>query len=89
MPIGPSGGLLRYRTHSVRRHTLGAATDAFEADEVLTKTLGSALAATIVDLRRAEVARFRGCLAGEDRYRGAPEVLNGAAGADAVGGCGP
>ena len=38
--------------------TLGAATDAFEADGVLTEALGPALAATIVDLRRAEIARF-------------------------------
>jgi len=38
--------------------TLGAATDAFEADEVLTEALGPALAATIVDLRRADIARF-------------------------------
>jgi glutamine synthetase len=38
--------------------TLHAATDAFEADEVLGKALGETLAATIVDLRRAEVARF-------------------------------
>jgi glutamine synthetase len=38
--------------------TLGAATNAFEADEVLTEALGPALAATIVDLRRAEIARF-------------------------------
>jgi glutamine synthetase len=40
--------------------SLQAATDAFEADEVLTKALGETLAATIVDLRRAEVARFAG-----------------------------
>lgn len=38
--------------------SLNAATDAFEADDVLTKALGEALAATIVDLRRAEAARF-------------------------------
>jgi glutamine synthetase len=38
--------------------SLNAATDAFEADEVLTKALGETLAATIVDLRRAEAARF-------------------------------
>jgi glutamine synthetase len=38
--------------------TLGAAVDAFEADEVLIKGFGKTLAATIVDLRRAEVARF-------------------------------
>jgi len=38
--------------------SLQAATDAFEADEVLTEALGETLAATVVDLRRAEVARF-------------------------------
>lgn len=38
--------------------TLLAATDAFEADEVLVKALGETLAATIVDLRRAEATRF-------------------------------
>lgn len=38
--------------------TLEAATDAFEADEVLATAYGPALAATIVDLRRAEIARF-------------------------------
>src|SRR5262249_51628921 len=38
--------------------TLHAATEAFEADEVLGKALGETLAGTIVDLRRAEVARF-------------------------------
>jgi len=38
--------------------SLQAATDAFEADGVLTEALGETLAATIVDLRRAEVARF-------------------------------
>lgn len=38
--------------------TLHAATDAFEADEVLTTAFSEALAATIVDLRRAEAARF-------------------------------
>jgi glutamine synthetase len=38
--------------------SLQAATDAFEADDVLTKALGETLAGTIVDLRRAEVARF-------------------------------
>jgi glutamine synthetase len=38
--------------------SLNAATDAFEADQVLTKALGETLAATIVDLRRAEAARF-------------------------------
>jgi glutamine synthetase len=38
--------------------TLRAAIDAFEGDEVLTTALGETLAATIVDLRRAEVARF-------------------------------
>jgi glutamine synthetase len=38
--------------------TLQATTDAFEADGVLTKALGETLAATIVDLRRADVARF-------------------------------
>ena len=40
--------------------TLHAATDAFEADEVLAKALGETLAATIIDLRRAEVERFAG-----------------------------
>lgn len=38
--------------------SLQAATDAFEADDVLTTALGESLAATIVDLRRAEIARF-------------------------------
>ena len=38
--------------------TLGGATDAFEADELLTRAFGSDLAATIVDLRPAEIARF-------------------------------
>lgn len=38
--------------------TLQAATDAFEADDVLASAFGTALAATIVDLRRAEIARF-------------------------------
>ena len=38
--------------------SLGAATDAFEADDVLTEAFGPALAATIVDLRRAEIARY-------------------------------
>ncbi len=38
--------------------TLQAATDAFEADDVLPTALGEPLTATIVDLRRAEVARF-------------------------------
>jgi glutamine synthetase len=38
--------------------SLAAATDAFEADEVLTGAYGEALAATLVDLRRAEIARF-------------------------------
>jgi glutamine synthetase len=35
-----------------------AATDAFEADEALTVEFGPELAATIVDVRRAEAARF-------------------------------
>lgn len=38
--------------------TLQAATDAFEADDVLEAAYSRALAATIVDLRRAEIARF-------------------------------
>jgi glutamine synthetase len=38
--------------------TLQAATDAFEADDVLAAAYGPALASTIVDLRRAEIARF-------------------------------
>jgi glutamine synthetase len=38
--------------------TLQAATDAFEADDVLTGALGVELATTIVALRRAETARF-------------------------------
>lgn len=38
--------------------TLQAAADAFEADDVLTAALGETLAATLVDLRRAEIARF-------------------------------
>jgi glutamine synthetase len=38
--------------------TLAEATDAFEADAVLAAALGPELAATVADLRRAEVARF-------------------------------
>ncbi|MFI6432085.1 glutamine synthetase family protein [Rhodococcus oryzae] len=38
--------------------TLAEATDAFEADAVLGAALGPELAATVADLRRAEVARF-------------------------------
>lgn len=38
--------------------TLEGATDAFEADEVLAAALGADLTTTIVDLRRAEIARF-------------------------------
>ena len=38
--------------------TLDAATDAFEADETLTAALGQELAGTIVDVRRAEIARL-------------------------------
>jgi glutamine synthetase len=38
--------------------SLSGATDAFEADEVLTEAFGVELAATIVDLRRAEVRRL-------------------------------
>jgi glutamine synthetase len=38
--------------------TLGEATDAFEADEVLAAAFGTELAATVVDVRRAEVALF-------------------------------
>ncbi|PTR21877.1 glutamine synthetase [Rhodococcus sp. OK519] len=38
--------------------SLTEATDAFEADGVLTHAFGSELAATIVDVRRAEIARF-------------------------------
>jgi glutamine synthetase len=45
--------------------TLQAATDAFEADDVLTTVLGTTLAATIVDLRRAEIARFADATAEE------------------------
>lgn len=37
---------------------LGTATDAFEADEALTIGFGPELAATIVDVRRGEAARF-------------------------------
>ena len=39
-------------------HTLAEVTAAFEADEVLADALGTELATTIVDLRRAEVDRF-------------------------------
>ena len=39
-------------------HTLAEVTDAFEADDVLAEALGTELATTIVDLRRAEVERF-------------------------------
>jgi glutamine synthetase len=38
--------------------TLASTVDAFDADDVLCTALGDALAATIVDLRRAQVARF-------------------------------
>ncbi|MCL2535570.1 MAG: glutamine synthetase, partial [Nocardiaceae bacterium] len=38
--------------------SLADATDAFEADAVLTDAFGTELAATIVDVRRAEIARF-------------------------------
>lgn len=38
--------------------SLAAATDAFEADDVLVAAFGTELAATIVDLHRAELARF-------------------------------
>jgi glutamine synthetase len=38
--------------------TLSEVTDAFEGDEVLTQSFGTELAATIVDLRRAEVELF-------------------------------
>ncbi|WP_027499818.1 glutamine synthetase family protein [Rhodococcus sp. UNC363MFTsu5.1] len=38
--------------------TLAESTDAFEADAVLGEAFGPELAATVVDLRRAEVARF-------------------------------
>ena len=38
--------------------SLQSATDAFEADDVLVNAFGSALAETIIDLRRAEIARF-------------------------------
>ena len=55
------------RTDEQARHgiiplpgSLVAATDAFAADDVLGKALGEQLAATIVDLRRAEIARFAG-----------------------------
>ncbi len=39
-------------------HSLAEATDAFEADVVLADALGTELATTIVDLRRAEIDRF-------------------------------
>jgi glutamine synthetase len=39
--------------------SLAESTAAFEADDVLTKAFGTELAETIVDLRRAEVDRFR------------------------------
>ncbi|NKZ88976.1 glutamine synthetase [Rhodococcus hoagii] len=38
--------------------SLAAATDAFEADTMLTEAFGTELSATIVDVRRAETARF-------------------------------
>ncbi len=38
--------------------SLAAATDAFEADTMLTEAFGTELSATIVDVRRAEAARF-------------------------------
>jgi glutamine synthetase len=47
---------------------LAAATDAFSRRPELTACLGEALSAMIVDLRRAEVARFEGCAA-EDVVR--------------------
>lgn len=40
--------------------TLASTIDSFEADDVLTAAFGDVLAATIVDLRRAQVARFAG-----------------------------
>jgi glutamine synthetase len=45
--------------------TLDAATEAFAADDVLRAALGPELATTIVELRRAEAARF-GAASGED-----------------------
>ncbi|GAB2633646.1 glutamine synthetase family protein [Prescottella soli] len=38
--------------------SLGEATDAFEADATLTEAFGTELSATIVDVHRAEIARF-------------------------------
>lgn len=38
--------------------SLAEATDAFEADAMLTEAFGTELSATIVDVRRAEIARF-------------------------------
>ncbi|RVW01951.1 type I glutamate--ammonia ligase [Rhodococcus xishaensis] len=40
--------------------TLAKATDAFESDAVLTDAFGTELSATIVDVHRAEIARFAG-----------------------------
>ncbi|MCE6993758.1 glutamine synthetase family protein [Saccharothrix sp. S26] len=52
---------------------LEEAVAAFEADEVLTEAFGAEFAATIVDVRRGEVARFAGCspeeIAARTRWR--------------------
>lgn len=40
--------------------TLAESTDAFEADVLLTDAFGPELSATVVDVRRAEIARFAG-----------------------------
>jgi len=45
--------------------SLAEATDAFEADTMLTEAFGTELSATIVDVHRAEVARFADATDGE------------------------
>lgn len=50
------------RRRGIRRLpiTLAESTDAFESDAMLTSAFGAELSATIVDLRRTEIARFAG-----------------------------
>jgi glutamine synthetase len=57
-PAALSADELANRGVAALPHTLEGATDAFEADDVLAAALGADLTATIVDLRRAEIARF-------------------------------
>ncbi|MFD4180113.1 glutamine synthetase [Rhodococcus sp. NPDC058514] len=57
-PAGLTDGERARRGIRALPDTLAAATDAFEADAVLGAAFGPELAATVVDLRRAEIARF-------------------------------